>query len=226
MKFKDDFHIPYTTPAFLKESEVLREKLGALDFDTLKKTMKVSDKMAGKVYDLFHTGHPARGCALLSYSGIAFQYMAPGVFTDREIEYVENHLRILSGLYGVLRPLDQIEGYRLEMQTKLPFSPFSLYDFWKDALAQALDDEIILNLASEEYAKCIRPYKPLIDVRFLDVDGKEKGVYVKMARGEMVRYMAENNIERVEDIRHFDRQNFAFCPERSNSRLYVFQKTK
>ena len=111
-------------------------------------------------------------------------------------------------------------------QTKLPFSPFSLYDFWKDALAQALDDEIILNLASEEYAKCIRPYKPLIDVRFLDVDGKEKGVYVKMARGEMVRYMAENNIERVEDIRHFDRQNFAFCPERSNSRLYVFQKTK
>ncbi|WP_289184147.1 peroxide stress protein YaaA [uncultured Dubosiella sp.] len=226
MKFKDDFHIPYTTPAFLKESEVLREKLSALDFDTLKKTMKVSDKMAGKVYDLFHTGHPARGCALLSYSGIAFQYMAPGVFTDREIEYVENHLRILSGLYGVLRPLDQIEGYRLEMQTKLPFSPFSLYDFWKDALAQALDDEIILNLASEEYAKCIRPYKPLIDVRFLDVDGKEKGVYVKMARGEMVRYMAENNIERVEDIRHFDRQNFAFCPERSNSRLYVFQKTK
>lgn len=226
MKFKDDFHIPYTTPAFLKESEALREKLGALDFDTLKKTMKVSDKMAGKVYDLFHTGHPARGCALLSYSGIAFQYMAPGVFTDREIAYVENHLRILSGLYGVLRPLDQIEGYRLEMQTKLPFSPFSLYDFWKNALAQALDDEIILNLASEEYAKCIRPYKPLIDVRFLDVDGKEKGVYVKMARGEMVRYMAENNIERVEDIRHFDRQNFAFCPERSNSRLYVFQKTK
>ena len=67
MKFKDDFHIPYTTPAFLKESEVLREKLSALDFDTLKKTMKFSDKMAGKVNDLFKTGHHARGCALLSY---------------------------------------------------------------------------------------------------------------------------------------------------------------
>ncbi len=226
MKFKGDFELPYTTPLFQQESALLRKELSTLDPDTLKKTMKISDRMLPKVYDLFHTKHPNRGCALLCYSGIAFQYMAPGIFTDEQLDYVNEHLRILSGLYGLVRPLDEIEEYRLEMQTKLPFSPGSLYTFWNKKIADALNDEVILNLASEEYAKCIRPYKPLIDVRFLDADGKEKGVYVKMARGEMVRYMAENKVERIEQIQKFDRQDFRFCPERSNETLYIFQKIK
>ncbi|EOS62145.1 hypothetical protein C815_00036 [Firmicutes bacterium M10-2] len=226
MKFKDDLDVEYTTPLFQNESLDLRKKISDLDLPVLKKIMKISDRMLPKVYDLFHTDHPQFGCAILSYSGIAFQYMAPGIFTDDQLDYIDKHLRIVSGLYGIVRPFDQIEEYRLEMQTKLPFPPYSLYEFWNDKIATALEDDVILNLASEEYAKCIRPYKPLIDVRFLDVDGKEKGVYVKMARGEMVRYMAENNIEHIEQIQKFDRQDFVFCPKQSNKTLYVFQKIK
>ncbi len=226
MKFTDDFPFPYTTPLFFEESQKLRALLSGCTSMELKKMMKVSDKLLAKVEALYKTVHPEQGCALLSYSGIAFQYMAPHVFDDDMLQYVQNHLRILSGMYGILRPFDQVEAYRLEMQTKLLFEPRSLYAFWGARIADALEDDIILNLASEEYAKTIRPYKKLIDVRFLDVDGKEKGVYAKMARGEMVRYMAEHRIESVDEIKQFDRQDYRFCPEHSSEDEFVFQKTR
>lgn len=226
MKFKDDLDMEYTTPLFVNESLELRKKISDLDLPALKKIMKISDKMASKVFDLYHTDHPQFGCAILSYSGIAFQYMAPGIFTDDQLEYIDKHLRIVSGLYGIVRPFDQIEEYRLEMQTKLPFPPYSLYEFWNDKIASALEDDLIINLASEEYAKCVRPYKPLIDVRFLDHDGKEKGVYVKMARGEMVRFMAENHITDPEKLKAFDRQGYRYDEKASTETTYVFRKER
>ena len=106
------------------------------------------------------------------------------------------------------------------MQTKCPFS---LYDFWKDDLSNQID-EPILNLASEEYAKIIRKYKPLIDVRFVEENGKEKGVYAKMARGAMVRYLAENQIENIKDITQFSDLGYTFDASQSTEKLYIFQK--
>ena len=140
--------------------------------------------------------------ALLAYDGIQYQYMAPQLFTAEQFAYVEAHLRILSGLYGVLRPFDGVTPYRLEMGARLKTSFCkSLYDFWGDGLYRALTadgTDTLVNLASEEYAKAVRPWvsPPVrwIHVVFGELNGEklvEKGGYVKMARGEMVRFLAE-----------------------------------
>ena len=148
--------------------------------------------------------------------------MAPDVLDDTSLLYLQDHLLILSGFYGILRPFDGIVKYRLEMQAKLPDS---LYDFWKDDLANAIDDDIILNLASEEYAKCIRPYKPLIDVHFYEqLPNKrvEKGVYVKMARGQMVRFLAENQIQSPDGVKTFQESGYVFDEQSSTKNTFNF----
>ena len=146
------------------------------------------------------------------------------VFDDSELDFLQNHLYILSALYGLLKPLDEIRCYRLEMQAKIPFR---LYDFWKDDLARQINDPILLNLASEEYAKCIRKYKKLIDVRFVEKHKDkyvEKGVYAKMARGAMVRFIAINRIENIEEIKNFKEFDYEYAPEMSHEFLYVFKR--
>ena len=220
MKEVETYAFQETTPVFLEQANYLRHYFSSLELDDLKKILKASDAICKTVYNMYHLP-TYKSPAVLTYSGIAFQYMAPDVFSDNEFEYIQNHLRILSGMYGVLKPFDLIEPYRLEMQTKCPFS---LYDFWKDTLAKGLEDDFIINLASEEYAKCIRKYKPLIDIRFVDSNMKEKGVYAKMARGEMVRYMAENNVQTLEELKQFNRQNYRFSPENSKENLLVFMR--
>ena len=138
--------------------------------------------------------------ALLAYDGIQYTYMAPAVFEDGQFDYVQEHLRILSGFYGVVKPLDGVVPYRLEMQAKAAVSGHkNLYDFWGDSLYQEVMDEsgILINLASKEYSKCIekylRPEDRYITCIFGELEGGrvvQKGVYAKMARGEMVRFMA------------------------------------
>ena len=171
--------------------------------------------------------------ALLSYDGIQYQYMAPHLFTRPQFEYAETHLRILSGFYGVLRPFDGVLPYRLEMGARCS-TPFckNLYDFWGDSLYRTLTaggEDTLLNLASAEYAKAVRPWvtPPVrwIDVTFGEADGDkvvEKGGYVKMARGEMVRFLAERNAETPEAAQGFDRLGYRFSPAHSTAASYVF----
>ncbi|MDO4467500.1 MAG: peroxide stress protein YaaA [Bacillota bacterium] len=223
MKMKDDCFGTMTTPIFLERSKELVKEIQSLDYDALKRTMKISDKLTKETYDTYASFdfEKNKTPALFAYSGIQYQYMAPDVLDDDSLQFLQEHLRILSGLYGILKPFDGIVSYRLEMQTKLSYS---LYSYWKDALSQQLE-EPILNLASEEYAKCIRKYKKLVDVRFCEEENgklKEKGVYVKMARGAMVRYIAENKINDLEGIIHFSEQDYLFSPEHSNDSLLVF----
>ena len=222
MKIIDDVVTQCTTPLFLLKTTKLLHHLQSLDYEELKSYLKCSDTIAKTTYEQFQNMNLDKNCtpAILSYSGIQYQYMAPHVFTDDQMKYIQEHLYILSGFYGLLRPLDAITPYRLEMQTKCPFS---LYDFWKEDLAKQID-EPILNLASEEYAKTIRKYKPLVDVRFIEENGKEKGVYAKMARGAMVRYLAENEIEDIKDITSFNELDYVFDASQSTEKLYIFQK--
>ena len=162
--------------------------------------------------------------------------MAPNVFTNREYDYIQEHLRILSGFYGVLRPFDGVTPYRLEMQAKFKIREVKdLYSYWNNSIAEYLfaETSCIINLASKEYSICISKYLPK-RVRFItcvfgeEKDGKvmEKGTMCKMARGEMVRYMAERRITHSEDIRSFDRLDFVFDPERSDDENFVFVKRK
>ena len=223
-------------PCFLPRTEELCKQLQGMSADELKKLWKCSDQIAALNVKRLEAMDLRRGLtpAILSYEGIQYQYMAPNVFTSREYDYIQEHLRILSGFYGVLRPFDGVTPYRLEMQAKLKICDVKdLYSYWGSNIAEKLWEETdcILNLASKEYSICISKYlRP--GIRFItcifgeEKDGKiiEKGTMCKMARGEMVRYMAENQIKQPEDIKAFDRLDYAFAPARSDEDTYVFLK--
>lgn len=223
-------------PLFLEKTEQLHQAMRALSYDTLKKIWKCNDQLVQlnverlQQMDLHNNLTPA----ILSYEGIQYRYMSPGVFTEQQLTYVQEHLRILSGFYGLLRPFDGVTPYRLEMQAKLPAAgKKDIYTFWGDQLAKALfaETDCIVNLASKEYSACISRYLPE-SVRFVtcvfgeEKNGKvvEKATMCKMARGEMVRYMAEHEVRKPEEIQIFDRLQFTFSPERSDASTYVFLK--
>jgi UPF0246 protein EUBREC_1226 len=172
--------------------------------------------------------------AILSYEGIQYQYMAPAVFEEKALHYVEEKLRILSGFYGVLRPMDAVTPYRLEMQAKAAVAGHkNLYAFWGDKLYRAVRDEsaVIINLASKEYSKAIEAYLQPEDRYITCVFGEllggklvQKGVYAKMARGEMVRYLAEIGAEQPEELKGFSRSGYVFREELSTETNYVFAR--
>lgn len=221
-------------PHFINETETLLSLFRKLTYEEAKSVWKCNDAIATLNYERFLHMDLRRSLtpAVLAYEGIQYQYMAPGAFQTEELAYLEEHLRILSGFYGILRPLDGVVPYRLEMQAKWSGPGFSsLYDLWGRRLADRLGSETrcIINLASKEYSKCVSPYVGR-DVRFITcvfgvAEGDkivEKSPWVKMARGEMVRYMAENRIESAEEIKKFDRLNYRFVKERSDQNTYVF----
>ena len=223
-------------PAFLPQAEQLLSALQAMDYDALKKLWKCSDKLAALNFERLLTMQLRQSLtpAVLAYEGIQYQYMAPGVFSDGEYAYVQQHLRILSGLYGLLRPFDGVTPYRLEMQAALSVNGArDLYEFWSDSPAKALlaETDCILNLASKEYSLCVTRHLPgnahfITCVFGEEKNGKiiEKGTKCKMARGEMVRYMSEHQITKPGDIRDFDRLDYVFESERSDESTYVFVK--
>ena len=223
-------------PQFLPKTERLYERLRGMSYEELKALWKCNDQIAKLNFERLQTMDLRQGLtpAILSYEGIQYQYMAPGVFTYDELSYVQEHLRILSGFYGVLRPFDGVTPYRLEMQTKLKIGEAKdLYSYWGDSIAKDLcsETDCILNLASQEYSRCVSAH--LIDeVRFITClfcerkNGKiiEKGTLCKMARGEMVRYMAEHQIEDPDKIKSFDRLGYRFAQSESNQTTYTFIK--
>ena len=221
-------------PQFLSKTEILAKTLREMSGEELKKLWKCNDAIAQlnvarlADMDLCTRLTPA----VLAYEGIQYQYMAPGVFTDREFGYIQEHLRILSGFYGLLKPFDGVTPYRLEMQAKLRLGGHKdLYGFWGSSLADQLlrETDCIVNLASREYSICVSRYLPE-SVRFLTCvfgevkDGKviEKGTMCKMARGEMVRFMAQNQITDPEALKDFDRLEYRFDAGRSDYNTFVF----
>ena len=144
-------------PVFLDRTEILLEKLRGMTDTELKKLWKCNDQIAALNIDRLKRMdlHSRLTPAVFAYDGIQYQYMAPGVFTDREYDYLQQHLRILSGFYGILRPFDGITPYRLEMQAKLKVNDAKdLYTFWGAKLAEKLSSETdtIIDLASKEYS--------------------------------------------------------------------------
>lgn len=223
-------------PQFLPKTERLYERLRGMSYEELKALWKCNDQIAKLNFERLQTMDLRQRLtpAILSYEGIQYQYMAPGVFTYDELDYVREHLRISSGFYGVLRPFDGVTPYRLEMQAKLKMGEAKdLYSYWGDSIAKNLfsETDCILNLASQEYSRCVSAH--LTDgVQFITClfcerkNGKliEKGTLCKMARGEMVRYMAEHQIENPEEVKAFDRLDYRFAQSESNQTTYTFIK--
>ncbi len=234
MNLEDDFLQSRRLPVFIEKTELLLAYLQSLSYEDLKKLLACSDAIARTNFTRYQQMdlHARLTPALLAYEGIQYQYMAPSVFTNGEFEYIQEHLRILSGFYGILRPMDGVVPYRLEMQAKLK-THFckNLYDFWGDTIARFLDEEdhVLINLASAEYSKAVLPYLKDSTQVITPVFGewvreeiKEKGVYVKMARGEMVRYLAQCGAKTPEAMKGFDRLHYRYHPEYSDDSTWVF----
>ena len=194
MNSEDDFLLHDQLPAFLEKTEILLAYLKSLSYAQLKKLLACNDSIAQVNFlryqqmDLYARPTPA----LLAYEGIQYQYMAPSVFTEDEFRYIQEHLRILSGFYGILRPMDGVVPYRLEMQAVLPYIKNSM--------------RVITPIFGEQIQGKI----------------KEKGVYVKMARGEMVRYLAQEGATNPEIMKEFDRLGYRYHPEYSDDSTWVF----
>ncbi|WP_370827362.1 peroxide stress protein YaaA [Fournierella massiliensis] len=234
MNVDTDTFAPQALPRFLEQAEELKNYLQSLDYAACKALWNCSDTLAEANFERLQKMdlHRSLTPALFAYEGIQYQYMAPGVFTEEELDYVQEHLRILSGLYGLLRPLDGVTPYRLEMQAKpVGFRCKTLYEFWGSQLADALagETDCVVDLASKEYSKCILSRLPVsvrrVQVTFAQEVGgklKEKATFAKMARGAMVRHAAEQNCRTPEELRFFCRFGFAYSPEYSSTDHLVF----
>lgn len=236
MKIDTDSLEPLGFPVYIDRTEQIMSWLKNSSRDELKKLWGCSDKIVDENVerlgnmDLRNRLTPA----VLAYEGIAYQYMAPAVFEYGHFNYVQEHLCILSAFYGVLKAMDGVTPYRLEMQAKAHIDGTkNLYEFWGRDLYDAVidDSRIIINLASKEYSKCIEKYVTTDD-RFITISFCEnvsgrlvtKGTYAKMARGEMVRFMAENNVQTPDELMYFDRLGYIYRKELSNPSEYVFVK--
>ena len=236
MRVDTDSLAPAGLPAFLPETQRLLAALRAMTAPQLQALWKCNDSIAALNLERL-TGmdlHRQLTPAILSYEGIQYRYMAPGVLDRGALAYLQAHLRILSGFYGLLRPFDGVTPYRLEMAAPLSVDGRKdLYAFWGDKLARAVAEasDLVIDLASKEYSRAVLPHLPagvrVLTCTFGERKGDkvvEKGTLCKMARGEMVRWMAETGAQYPEDLRAFDRLGFRFSPTFSNPQNAVFLK--
>jgi len=231
----------HTQPRFLEQAEKLNKKLKTLSRKKLSDLMKISDDLAALNYERNQTWQTPftkenSKQAIYAFTGAVFQGIDVQTLSEEKIPLLQENLRILSGLYGLLKPLDLIQPYRLEMGTRLKVgTKDNLYKFWDDTVAKALndelaDDELLVNLASTEYFKVI-PKKVLkvdmITPVFKDFkNGEYKTImtYAKMARGYMVRYIIENNVKTIEDLKGFNVEKYRFSEELSKGNELVFTR--
>ena len=224
-------------PTFIEKTEVLKDWISGLSYEEQKTLWACNDKIAKQNAERFAGMDLHRNLtpALLAYDGIQYTYMAPAVFEDGQFDYVQELLRILSGFYGVVKPMDGVVPYRLEMQAKAAVAGYrNLYDFWGDDLYREVmdDSRVLINLASKEYSKCIEKYLQPEDRYITCVFGEleggkvvQKGVYAKMARGEMVRFMAGIHVDEPEQIKTFNWSGYHFDESRSSDTEYVYIRT-
>ena len=231
----------YTQPRFLEQSAKLNKKLKTLSRKKLSDLMKISDDLASLNYERnqsWQTPFELENAkqAIFSFTGEVFRGIDVTTLAEDKLPVLQERLRILSGLYGLLKPLDLIQPYRLEMGTKLKVGRTeNLYKFWNNQLVDSLnkelaDDELLVNLASTEYFKAL-PKKilkvPMITPVFKDFkNGQYKTImtFAKKARGLMVRYIIENEIETIDGLQGFNVDGYLFSEEMSSENELVFTR--
>lgn len=222
-------------PIFMKKTEILANFLKSRTTAELKQLWNASDKVVEssqkQLEDMNLTDYLTP--AIIAFSGIQYQYMAPDLFTKPALDYIQDNLRIFSGFYGMLRPFDGVCPYRLELKTPMVgFIDYSLYHFWGEDVADSLfeNDDTVINLASKEYSRLIAPYlsgkRKMVTVDFLEErNGKWRTIatHAKMARGEMVRFIAERQIKNPADLQDFHDFDFEFDKENSTQDHFIFK---
>jgi UPF0246 protein NGK_0633 len=233
----------FTQPDLLAEAEILMRQLRELAPQQIAELMHVSDKIAllnAERNAEWHTPFTPDNAkqAVFMFNGDVYEGISADTLKPEQIQYLQQHVRLLSGLYGVLRPLDLMQPYRLEMGTAFANTRGkNLYEFWGDIITDLLNDtlaqagsDILVNLASQEYFKSVNTQKlkaRLITPVFKDEkNGKYKIIsfYAKRARGLMVRYAAEHNITDPEMLKNFDYEGYSFNAAASNESEWVFMR--
>jgi hypothetical protein len=238
-----DCPVTGTTPLFDADAERLAADMSEFNAEQIGKLLKVSEKLALQTveqYQHFDSKSTPRKAALLAYNGSVFKAIGAKMYDKETFEYAQNRIRIISILYGLLRPLDQIKAYRAEYKLRLSGMNGNLYDYWMPRLTPPLLQDaslvgnIIINLASLDVMEAlnkglIEQHATLITPEFKELrNGKYEQVrtYAKMARGEMTHYIIENRIENPEDLKAFTWAGFAFNEAISNDTTYFFTREK
>lgn len=240
-EFNPSFRAKATQPSLLRNSVLLIEELEKQSVSELGKLMKMSERLAVQTHERIHdfqapftakNAHPS----ISVFQGDVYSGIAVNDYGEKELAYMQDHLRILSGLYGILRPLDLMQKYRLEMGCKLANKRGkNLYEFWgdrvTDELNRALKDQkeaIIVNLASAEYSRVIKKKK--LQGSMLQIDFKERkgdsyrivAIHAKRARGMMVNFAVKNRLQNVEELKGFQEAGYSFQPDLSRDNLFCF----
>lgn len=229
-----------TAPLYPKEAKMLYKSLEELSANDIASLMSINPLLAHNVHQYIHAfplSRTPQKQAVFAYNGIAYQGLNAQSFTKEDMKFAQDHLVHISGLYGVLRPLDLIKPYRLEMQIPVVNDKGkNLYDFWSDTISKYLakqmkaDDNILINLASKEYAKAVdkkllpkgcKIITPIFKQQ-TDKGYKQIVVYAKKARGMMTRFIIQNKLTDVEHLKAFDTEGYVFTPQLSDDKEWVF----
>ena len=233
----------FSTPGFLADSQALIDQLRELTPPQISRLMGISDKLGDLNFARFHSWQVPFSAdnakqAVLAFKGDVYTGLEAEQMSEQDLQWAQQHLRILSGLYGVLKPLDLMQPYRLEMGTRFENSRGkNLYEFWGDKITTALNDELqaqgsatVINLASNEYFKAVKPKALNADTItpvFKDWKNDKYKIisfYAKKARGMMSRYIIENRIEEPEGIKQFDTAGYQYNEALSSAREWVFTR--
>lgn len=231
-----------TQPDFEDDSTYLINKLKKLSVLQVGELMKLSANLSGLNYDRFAKWNLPFNKnnadeAILTFKGDVYRGMGAESFDKEELLFAQDNIRIISGLYGLLKPLDLIQPYRLEMGTRFKLTPktTNLYKYWDDKISTKLEsilkpDGVIINLASNEYSKAIQPKTikhRIINFRFLDLKNDEYKtitIYNKLARGYMNRFLVTNKIQSFEDLKLFDLKNYTYNEPKSTENEWVYTR--
>ncbi len=224
-----------TSPILVEKTAEIVKVLKGKTADDLSELMHLSEKLAQLNYKRYQSfGQTEQGRAVEAFQGDTYVGFSQADLSEADLTYAQNHVGILSGLYGLLRPLDVIAPYRLEMGTKLSVQGSkNLYEFWGDTITktvnkQAGNAQAIINLASKEYISVIDPAKlkvPFTTCDFKEVkEGKPKtiGLFAKRARGMMARYIVKNRIENIDGLKAFNLADYTFDAALSNDKIVTF----
>jgi len=231
----------HTQPQFLEQSEKLNKKLKTLSKNKLSDLMSISDDLARLNYGRnqeWETPFTTKNAkqAIYAFTGEVFRGIDVTTLDEKKLPLLQERLRIISGLYGLLKPLDLMQPYRLEMGTKLKVGKTeNLYKFWNTTIAEALneelkDNELLINLASTEYFKAVdkKVLKvPMITLVFKELKNGEYKIvmtYAKKARGLMVRYIIENNVKTIDELKGFNIEKYGFSEKMSSENELVFTR--
>lgn len=233
----------HTQPRQLDESQLLIDALKKYDVSDIRQMMTVSENIAILNVERFHTftrpfNEDNSKPALFAFKGDVYSGIEKDQYSEDDLQYAQDHLRILSGLYGSLRPMDLIQGYRLEMKTKLDNPRGSnLYQFWDERITDSLNDDLeaqqeptLINLASNEYFKAVKPKKlqgRLLNIAFKETKGDKTrviAIFAKRARGMMTDFILRNRIESSEDLKEFNQAGYEYSPSVSTDNQWVFTR--